>query len=92
MIASMLEQPLIKSSLKTIEQGAATTVLAAVGKDYEGVGGFYMEDCGKSPPVPEDAPLMTPGYKPWAYDEDGERQLWADSLKMVGLPDDTKEP
>ena len=49
---------------------------------------FYMEDCGISPPMPEDAPLGSPGYKPWAYDEEGERQLWTDSLAMLKLKDD----
>jgi len=30
--------------LKTIPQGAATTVWAAIGKDLEGKGGKYLED------------------------------------------------
>lgn len=75
----------VQRAYKSIPQGAATIVLAAVGKDYEGTGGFYMEDCGISPPLPDDAPLTTPGYKPWAYDPKGEKQLWDDSLKMLGL-------
>jgi hypothetical protein len=31
--------------LKTPEQGAATTVLAAVGREWEDTGGKYLEDC-----------------------------------------------
>lgn len=85
MMNGYLEQPHIKNALKSTEQGAASIVLAAVGRDYEGVGGFYMEDCAKSPPLPEDAPLGTPGYKPWAYDKENEGKLWEDSLGMVGL-------
>lgn len=46
-----------------------------------------MEDCGISPPMADDAPLGTPGYRTWAYDEEGEKRLWADSLKMLGLMD-----
>lgn len=85
MMRGYLEQPHVKNALKNTGQGAASIVLAAVGKDYEGIGGFYMEDCAKSPPLPEDAPLGTPGYKPWAYEKAKERQLWDDSLNMVRL-------
>lgn len=88
MIDQIVEQPHIKAIFKTVEQGAASIVLAAIGKDYEGVGGFYMEDCSISRPLPEDAPMGAPGYKPWAYDKEGEARLWTDSLAMVGLKDD----
>jgi len=47
-----------------------------------------MEDCGVSPPLPEDAPMGSPGFKSWAYDPEGERRLWDDSLLMVGLKSD----
>jgi len=91
-VLPMLEQALqlehVQKSMKDVGQGAATTVLAAVGKDYEGVGGVYMEDCGVSPPLPEDAPMGSPGFKAWAYDPEGERRLWDDSLVMVGLKSD----
>lgn len=40
MMNGYLEEPHIKNALKSTEQGAASIVLAAVGKDYEGVGGF----------------------------------------------------
>ncbi|KAK0259294.1 hypothetical protein LTR91_006052 [Friedmanniomyces endolithicus] len=73
---------------KSLSQGAATQVLAAVGKDYEGKGGLYMEDCGVSRPIPEDEMVGTYGYRSWAFNPDGEKRLWADSLKMVGLDAD----
>lgn len=38
----MIEQPHIKKSFKSIEQGAASVVLAAVGKEYEGIGGVRL--------------------------------------------------
>ena len=78
----------VQRSWKSTGQGAASVVLAAVGKQYEGVGGFYIEDCAKSPPLPHDAELGRPGYKPWAYDQEGERTLWVDSLKMLDLKDE----
>ncbi|KAK0938162.1 hypothetical protein LTR29_010273 [Friedmanniomyces endolithicus] len=73
---------------KSLSQGAATQVLAAVGKDYEGKGGLYMEDCGVSRPIPDDEMVGTYGYRSWAFNPDGEKRLWADSLKMVGLDAD----
>ncbi|KAK5174100.1 uncharacterized protein LTR77_001180 [Saxophila tyrrhenica] len=88
MIEQYLQMPHIQDGMMSVEQGSASIVLAAVGKEYEGVGGFYMENCGVSRPVPEDAPLGTPGYKPWAYDKEGEQQLWKDSLDMLKLEDD----
>ena len=87
MIQEYLKIPHIAKSLKSIEQGSASVVLAAVGKEYEGAGGFYLEDCGMSPPMADDTPIGMPGYKPWAFDEEGARQLWIDSLKMLDLQD-----
>ncbi len=49
---------------------------------------FYMEYCGVSPPLPKDAPMGAPGYKPSAFDEAGEQTLWKDSLEMLKLGDD----
>ena len=80
-----LEQPHIKDKLKNVGQGAASIVLAAVGRGWEGKGGVYLEDCGESPALSEGAALGMPGYKPWAYDEEKEGRLWEDSMKMVGL-------
>ena len=37
-------QPEMKGHLKSVEQGAASIVVAAVGKEWEGVGGVYLED------------------------------------------------
>ncbi|KAK5137117.1 hypothetical protein LTR08_001126 [Meristemomyces frigidus] len=73
---------------KSVEQGAATQVLAAVGKDYEGKDGMYLDDCGVGQPIPDDVQIGISGYRPWAYNPDGERRLWKDSLDMVGVKDD----
>ena len=85
MMNGYLKQPHIKNALKSTGQGAASIVLAAVGRELESLGGIYMEDCAESPLLPDDVPLGTPGYKPWAYDEESEGRLWEDSLKMVGM-------
>ncbi|MCJ1269400.1 hypothetical protein MMC22_009292 [Lobaria immixta] len=75
-------------SVKSAEQGAATSVLAALSKEWEGKGGRYLEDCAESPPAREDRKPTDIGYVPHAYNEKGEKQLWVDSLRMVGVEDD----
>lgn len=72
---------------KSVEQGAATTVYAAVSKDWESKGGRFLEDCAESPPAEEGSPLRV-GYAAHAYNPEGEKRLWVDSLKMVGLERD----
>ncbi len=83
-----MELPHVKVQMMSIEQGAATPVLAAIGKEYEGVGGLYLEDCQVAQPLPADGPMGSPGYAPWAYDPEREKELWRDSLNMLGLQDD----
>ncbi|KAK3713443.1 hypothetical protein LTR37_008401 [Vermiconidia calcicola] len=88
MVEQMLQVPHIKAAMKSVEQGAAPIVNAAIGKEYEGQGGFYMEDCAVAQPLPDDAPMMAPGYKSWACNPEDEKRLWLDSLESVGLQDD----
>lgn len=72
--------------MKSPEQGAATTVYAALSKEWEGKGGRYLEDCQESEKTEDPSPLAV-GYHPRAYNEEGEKKLWADSLKFVGMKD-----
>lgn len=73
--------------MKSPEQGAATTVYAALSKEWEGRGGRYLEDCQEAEETDEPSPLAV-GYHPRAYNDEGEKKLWADSLKFVGIKDD----
>lgn len=68
---------------KNTEQGAATSVWAAVGQELEGVGGLYLEDVQEA--VPFDPAVPGVGYKPYLRDHDKADKLWAASEKMVGL-------
>ena len=73
--------------MKSPEQGAATTVWAAISKDWESKGGVYLEDCDVSPPLQAgDVSPLAKGYNPWAYDEAAAKQLWDISNNLVGLP------
>lgn len=76
-------------SMKSVEQGAATSVWAAVGKAWEHEGGKYLVDCAVPGPSAEGEDKFTvSGYAPFAYDVNEAARLWRDSLKLVGLPDD----
>jgi NAD(P)-dependent dehydrogenase (short-subunit alcohol dehydrogenase family) len=57
---------------KTVEQGAATSVFAAVSPELEGVGGCYLDNADIGTPA---------GY---AVDPDAAARLWALSEELVG--------
>ncbi|CAH0057234.1 unnamed protein product [Clonostachys solani] len=71
--------------LKNTEQGAATTVVAAVGKEWEGRGGVYLADCAESERGEDDGSILGPRYSSVTYNKNDEGRLWEESLKMVGL-------
>ena len=77
----------VSNIMKSPAQGASTTVYAALSKDWEGKGGKYLEDCAVSPPA-TDGMSVAVGHAPHAYNEAGEKRLWLDSLKMLGIEDD----
>jgi hypothetical protein len=79
----------VKRNLMSPEQGAATTVWAAVGGDLEGKGGKYLERCAVSQLYREGFDVkihgLEPGHAPWTYDETDAQRLWEISMEMVGL-------
>ncbi|CRK32961.1 hypothetical protein BN1723_016482 [Verticillium longisporum] len=79
----------IYSTMKSVEQGAATTLLAAVGKDLQHQCGRYLVDCEVAEPHHEGEDRLTSkGYAPWAFDLEKASRLWRDSLRLVGLPEE----
>lgn len=77
--------------MKNTEQGAATSVYAALSEEWKHKGGRYLSDCveQKAFAHPENPMFVgDDGYATWAYDEEKEKRLWKDSLRMVGLSDD----
>ena len=79
-----------QSYLKSPEQGAATSVYAAVSKEWEGKGGKYLVDCEVADPAKavEIDVIGDDGYAEWAYNEENEDKLWRDSCKFVGVEED----
>ncbi|HET6980745.1 MAG TPA: oxidoreductase, partial [Myxococcaceae bacterium] len=74
----------LQSMMKTVEQGAATTVWAAVSHQLDTLGGVYCENCNIAVPVPADS-QETYGVRPWATDPVLAERLWALSEKITGL-------
>jgi NAD(P)-dependent dehydrogenase (short-subunit alcohol dehydrogenase family) len=72
----------IRDGFKTTEQGASTSVWAAVGPELEGVGGLYLEDCGQAEPWTQAVPWK--GVLPHALDPESAERLWAISVDTVG--------
>lgn len=72
---------------KTVGQGAATTLVAAVLPQFERTGGHYLDDCVEACTVPNEASLADypHGVKEWALDPGLARELWTVSLKTLGL-------
>ena len=84
------DTPEVRNYMKSPEQGAATSIYAALSEEWKNKGGKYLSDCAEQPAFHSDNPMAVgdDGYATWAYDEQSEKRLWKDSLKMVGLKDD----
>ncbi|KAF2160000.1 hypothetical protein M409DRAFT_70719 [Zasmidium cellare ATCC 36951] len=81
----LVQQEVFQKVFKSVEQGAATQVLAAISPEFEGKGGIYLDDAGVAKKIDDDAQSGVAGYKSWAYDVEGAKTLWVDSAKMVGV-------
>ncbi|KAI4715469.1 putative short-chain dehydrogenase/reductase [Aureobasidium sp. EXF-10727] len=71
--------------VKSPEQGAATTVWAALTPHFNDKGGVYCADCGESVEAGENAPVGGPEFVSHAYEEGAEDRLWELSCKAVGV-------
>jgi len=67
---------------KTIPQGAATSVWAAVVADPADVGGKYCEDCHVA--ELQEGEGIRSGVRPYALDTEHAKSLWAKSEELVG--------
>lgn len=73
-----------ENNMKTLEQGAATSVWCATHSLLDGKGGVYCENCNIAHAVPanSEAPL---GVRPWAMAPDLAERLWQVSEKLTGV-------
>lgn len=75
--------PEILANLKTIPQGAATTVWCATSPLLEDIGGVYCEDV-EIASIATDSPINQ-GVKLYSLDEDNAKRLWLVSEEMTGI-------
>lgn len=71
------------SSMKTTEQGAATSLWCATSPQLDGRGGVYCEDCDIAEVVGADSPVPR-GVMPWAVDTTAAERLWTMSEAWTG--------
>jgi NAD(P)-dependent dehydrogenase (short-subunit alcohol dehydrogenase family) len=72
------------SDLKTVAQGAATSVLAAASPLLEGIGGRYLEDCQEAQTIASRAESDgRHGVAPYALEPDNAQRLWDTSERRL---------
>jgi NAD(P)-dependent dehydrogenase (short-subunit alcohol dehydrogenase family) len=76
------ETDLALPPVKTIEQGAATSVLMAASPEVEGVTGRYYEDCAEAPVIHEREGHIG-GVAPYVLDRDNADRLWQISEELT---------
>jgi NAD(P)-dependent dehydrogenase (short-subunit alcohol dehydrogenase family) len=74
-----------RTRFKTLEQGAATSVLVATWPGLEGIGGRYFEDCNEAEPLADgfDPQGELTGIASYAVDPKYAERLWELSIKAV---------
>ena len=76
-------KPEVLASLKTIPQGAATTVWAATSPLLNNIGGVYCEDVDVA--EINHGQTFSAGVKPYSLDESNAKRLWTLSEKLTGI-------
>ena len=75
--------PAVIDSLKTIPQGAATTIWAATSPQLNEIGGVYLEDVDVAGLATD--PSIPIGIKPYSLDEVSAKQLWKLTERLTGV-------
>lgn len=79
----MDESGKLNDRFKSTEQGASTSVWAALADELEGVGGLYLENCNQAVPWSQEAPFE--GVMPHALDPEAAERLWMVSEETTGV-------
>ncbi|GGG94503.1 SDR family NAD(P)-dependent oxidoreductase [Pedobacter zeae] len=75
--------PEVLASLKTVPQGAATTVWCATTPLLNSIGGVYCEDADVAPLASDNE--LSAGVKPYSLDEADAKRLWEWSEEISGI-------
>ena len=76
------------AELKTIEQGAATSIVAAISPLLDGIGGRYLEDCHEADTIPSRADSDgRHGVAAYALDPANAERVWdlSEHRRVPGL-------
>lgn len=84
-LSALTGDSLVAQRMKSAEQGAATTVWAAISREWEGKGGAFLEDCQESELWSGDVTVLAPGHAAHIHDGESAARLWDVSLRMTGL-------
>ena len=85
MQADLAEEGESAFELKTVPQGAATSVWAGVVADADEIGGRYAENCHVTTRITQGKlSAASEGVRPYALDPERAKALWAKSEEMVG--------
>jgi NAD(P)-dependent dehydrogenase (short-subunit alcohol dehydrogenase family) len=86
-LESLASNKSLHKSMKSIPQGAATTIYAALSKEWEGRGGKFLSNLAEEGPADATGDWLQSeaGYAPWVYDEEAARKLWEESNQLVGV-------
>lgn len=82
---AVMKNPDYQAQVKSVEQGAATTVWATVGKEWMHRGGVYLENVGEAGPAESKGPLYRPGYSKAAFNPEDANRLWEVSGQICGI-------
>lgn len=89
-------RPEILAGLKTILQGAATSVWVATSPLLNNIGGVYCEDgdiaelLAEDPAIQTNAKLHQSGVQPYSLDRHSAKQLWSLTEEMTGIAFEVK--
>jgi len=72
----------VRDGFKTPQQGASTSVWAAVGAELDDAGGLYLEDLAQAVPWSPEHPWS--GVMPYALDPEAADRLWTLSVETTG--------
>ncbi|KAL7789711.1 NAD(P)-binding protein [Trichoderma afarasin] len=73
------------NTMMNAEQGASTSVWAALSRDLEGQGGKYCERNRFSEPLKKGWKMIDPGHAEWCYDEKAAARLYDLAMKEINM-------
>ena len=87
MTKAWFEDPNYEYMIKTVEQGASTTIWAAIAYELENKGGLYLEDCAIAKQTTAEKSLtIYEGYMEYAVNKANALKLWDMSMDWLKNP------